>query len=105
MRLLTSYDFNFVFCKPFKLERSEMIILGRINQLQYSRLGLSISKKNIKYAYQRNYLKRLIRESFRLSQHKIIGMDFVIIVKKNAIKLNINMCKKMLEKVWYDYHQ
>ncbi|HMI76944.1 MAG TPA: ribonuclease P protein component [Buchnera sp. (in: enterobacteria)] len=105
MRLLKSHHFKYVFFKPFKLEISEMIILGRLNSLQYSRLGLSISKKNIKHAYQRNYLKRLMREGFRLSQHKIIGIDFLIIAKKNAMRLNIDLCKKMLEKVWCDYHQ
>src|SRR5580765_6661583 len=105
LRLSTTHDFNFVFFKIFKLESSEIIILGRLNSLQYSRLGISIAKKNIKHSYQRNYLKRLIRESFRLSQHKIIGIDFIIIAKKNSMRLNSNLCKKMLEKAWRDYHQ
>lgn len=33
------------------------------------KLGISISKKNIKLAIHRNYIKRIIRESYRLNKH------------------------------------
>ncbi|CAL4041966.1 ribonuclease P protein component [Buchnera aphidicola] len=104
-RLLTTMNFNFVFEKSIKLEISEMIILGRLNSLTYSRLGLSITKKNIRYAHDRNRLKRLIRESFRLSQHKIIRMDFIIIAKKNIMRLNRALLREKLEKLWLNYYQ
>jgi ribonuclease P protein component len=104
-RLSTEVHFNFVFKKPVKLEISEIIMLSRFNLLKYSRLGLSITKKNIRYAHERNRLKRLIRESFRLSQHKIIKMDFIIIAKKNAMQLNSAVLRKKLEKLWLNYYQ
>ncbi|HXK00560.1 MAG TPA: ribonuclease P protein component [Buchnera sp. (in: enterobacteria)] len=104
-RLSNKEDFNFVFKKPVKLEKSEIIILGRSNLLEYSRLGLSITKKNIRHAHERNRLKRLIRESFRLSQHKIIRMDFVIMVKRNAVKLHSTILRDTLEKLWLYYYQ
>ncbi len=37
------------------------------NELQI-KLGISIAKKNIKHAFQRNYIKRIIRESYRLNK-------------------------------------
>lgn len=104
-RLSTEAHFTFVFKKPIKLEISEIIMLSRFNSLEYSRLGLSIKKKNIRRAYERNRLKRLIRESFRLSQHRIIRMDVIIIAKKNAIQLNSAELREKLEKLWLNYYQ
>nr|WP_265197134.1 ribonuclease P protein component [Buchnera aphidicola] len=44
-RLSTQANFNFVFEKSVKLETLEIIMLSRLNFLEYSRLGLSIKKK------------------------------------------------------------
>ena len=104
-RLSNETHFSFVFKKPVKLEISEIIMLSRFNSLEYSRLGLSITKKNIRHAHERNRLKRLIRESFRLSQHKIIRIDVIIIAKKNAIQLNSAVLREKMEKLWLHYYQ
>ena len=44
-RLSAQSNFNFVFEKSVKLETLEIIMLSRLNFLEYSRLGLSIKKK------------------------------------------------------------
>lgn len=104
-RLLKSIDFKYVFKKYYIQKKFELIILGRPNLLGYPRLGINISRRNIKYAYKRNKIKRLIRETFRLLQHKLTSMDFIVIAKKNAIFLKNKNIINILENLWLNYHQ
>ncbi|QCI23593.1 ribonuclease P protein component [Buchnera aphidicola (Macrosiphoniella sanborni)] len=104
-RLLRSINFKDVFNKPsHKQNTLEASILGRFNTLGYPRLGLSIPRKNIKYAHTRNSIKRLIRETFRLLQHQLLSMDFVVIAKKNIIYLNNKCIIDMLNNLWSHYY-
>lgn len=104
-RLLKSIHFKYVFKKHVIQKKTELVILGRPNLLGYPRLGISISRKNIKYAYKRNIIKRLIRETFRVLQHKLTFMDFIVIAKKNIIFLNNKNIINILENLWLNYHQ
>lgn len=52
------------------------------NGLDHLRIGFIISKKVAKRAHTRNYMKRLIRETVRLSQETLQGVDLVIRVLK-----------------------
>ena len=105
LRLSNSISFQNVFKKSYKKTTGEIIILGRFNLLEYPRLGLSISRKNIKYSHDRNLIKRLIRETFRLLQYKLISMDFVVIPKKNIIFLKNKNIINILENLWLSYHR
>ena len=47
--------------------------------MDVARLGLAISKKNCRFATDRNRIKRVIRESFRHHQPTLAGLDVVVI--------------------------
>ncbi|WP_410051775.1 ribonuclease P protein component [Buchnera aphidicola] len=68
-------------------------------------MGLSIPRKNIKYAHNRNLIKRLVRETFRLMQYKLLCMDFVVIAKKNILYLNNKNIIDMLNSLWANYYR
>ncbi|QCI24678.1 ribonuclease P protein component [Buchnera aphidicola (Rhopalosiphum padi)] len=104
-RLLRSVNFQYVFSNPCTKSTFQINILGRSNLLGHPRLGLSISRKNIKHAHKRNTIKRLIRETFRLLQHKLISMDFIVIAKKNIVYLNNKKITNILENIWSNYHR
>lgn len=56
-------------------------VLAAPNGLEFARLGLIIPKKAVATAVARNRVKRLLRESFRLHQAEIAGMDVVARLK------------------------
>ncbi|UDG79695.1 ribonuclease P protein component [Candidatus Steffania adelgidicola] len=99
-RLLTPNHFTFVFQKPQWARTPHMTILGRLNTLGYPRVGLAVAKKYVKYAHERNRIKRLTRESFRLHQHILPNMDFVVIAKKGVDGLNNHLLIEALGKLW-----
>ncbi|AZP36235.1 Ribonuclease P protein component [Candidatus Annandia adelgestsuga] len=70
------------------------------NNFNYSRLGIIISKKNIKFSHDRNKIKRYIRESFRLNQNYFFKKDCIIVVKKCIIKINNKNLFNNLNKLW-----
>ncbi|QIE01783.1 ribonuclease P protein component [Buchnera aphidicola] len=104
-RLLYSINFQNVFDKPCqKYHTLEASILGRNNKLGYPRLGISISRKNIKYAHHRNLIKRLVRETFRLLQYKLPSMDFIVIAQKNISHISNKCIIDILNHLWAYYY-
>ncbi|EIJ42039.1 ribonuclease P protein component [Beggiatoa alba B18LD] len=82
-RLLKAADFKKVFEKSYKSGDRYFTVLARANGLSQARLGLAIAKKQMKLAVMRNRVKRLARESFRLHQHTLAGLDCVVLARQN----------------------
>lgn len=81
-RLLTASEYKAVFDGAcYKSSHRYLLLLARPNQLPSGRLGTVVSKKNARLAVQRNRLKRLLREQFRLSQRELAGLDIIALVK------------------------
>ena len=86
-RLLTANEFGCVFDNPIKKIHSEhLLVFVQVGKTTHARLGLAITKKKLKRAVRRNYVKRLAREHFRLNAPKIGMVDVVLIVKKGHAK-------------------
>ncbi len=97
-RLLIKADYDNVFSCNKKLVTPEFILLYSPNSLGFSRLGLAISKKKIAKAYQRNQVKRLPRESFRV--HKLPAVDIVVLARINPTKSDNDLILKNLDHAW-----
>jgi ribonuclease P protein component len=83
-RLTRATDYGRVFRQPYRLSDALFTLLARPNGLGYARLGLAISKKNIKAAVARNRIKRLIRESFRQHRALLPDVDIIVMAKRGA---------------------
>ncbi|WMY97455.1 MAG: ribonuclease P protein component [Arsenophonus sp.] len=104
-RLIYSKDFNHVLNRPiWKKNDKGLFIISRINSHCFPRLGLMISKKNVKKAHQRNTIKRLIREYFRLNYYRFQKMDFIVLVKIRFKIFDKKTFLKELRNLWKYYH-
>jgi len=99
-KLLNADQYQYVFSKSQRVGNSSFTVLARKNSLGYPRLGLAISKKCAKRAVDRNHIKRILRESFRLNQHKLPSIDIIAMCKPNVLKLDNNEMRKQIETQW-----
>ena len=108
-RLLTALDYSTVFGKnrSFK-DRSFLILVQKRLQEkegftvvgEQPRLGLAVSKKNFKKAVDRNIVKRIIRESFRLHQQQLAGLDIVVMSRATTNIADRAALHASLERHW-----
>ncbi len=75
------------------------VLLFNTNLNGISRLGLTVSRKNGN-AIKRNYIKRFLKEFFRLNQHSFKSFDFVLIVKRSFSKQNSIFIKNELDELF-----
>lgn len=100
-RLLTSRQFSAVFDSPTgKAPGRSVLLLVRENGLPHPRLGVVIGKKSVKLAVERNRIKRLIRDSFRLNQLVLGGLDIVVIARKGLADLDNPQLHAQFAKLW-----
>ena len=53
------------------------------NSVQIPRLGLVVSKRILPKSVDRNFAKRLIRETFRLNSSQFLLVDFVVRLRRD----------------------
>jgi ribonuclease P protein component len=81
--LRRSADFRRVYDRRRSVSDVWLIVYACENALPYLRLGLSVSRK-VGNAVQRNRLRRLYREAFRLTRHEMpTGLDLVLIPRRS----------------------
>lgn len=100
LRLRKPADYKKVFADPLRFTDKYFTLLVRMNELDHSRLGLAIAKKNIRKAVDRNTLKRAIRESFRMHQRQLGALDIVVLAKKDALHIPLLQLRGSLRKHW-----
>ena len=100
-RLLTSGDYSDVFqAVDLRVSSKHFLILARGKSLPKARLGIIVAKKHVKLAVQRNRIKRLLRESFRLRHASLPNLDMVVLAKKGIDRIDNSDCASELQYLW-----
>ncbi len=82
VRIHCAADYKSVFDGAlFKVHQPHFLFLAKIAEQPNSRLGIVVAKKKVRRAHERNRIKRLARESFRLNQQNIDLLDIVVMPK------------------------
>ncbi len=103
VRLTDSVQYRQVFSLNFRVTDKFWMILvhGREAEKELgARLGLAFAKKRISRAVDRNRLKRLVRESFRLRRNDLGNIDLVVMANTRCKDSNNEVLAESLDRMW-----
>lgn len=75
-------------------------MLSRDNEANQPRLGIVVAKRRAKRSVDRNILKRIIRESFRLNKQALPDKDFIVILKRPIKFIKRSNLRLQMETLW-----
>ena len=102
-RLTSGRQFQETIRGGFKSRDRYFRVHARPNGREYGRLGLAVSRRVDKHAVERNRLKRLIRDSFRLKQTELAinqGLDIVVVALTGAASAERQKLSRSLTEHW-----
>ncbi len=98
--MLTARDYDSVFKRNTRVANRYWTVLGRVHNEGDARLGMAIAKKRAKHAVTRNRIKRVCRESFRLSGETLSGIDVVVMNRDAAASASRQELRSSLDELW-----
>jgi len=86
-RVVRKADFARAYKEGRRARGALLLVVGAPNGLPHPRLGLSVGKRIWRGAVQRNRVRRIFREAFRLSVPELPpGLDFVLVPAAPALE-------------------
>lgn len=98
-KLRCKAQFDCVFKHRKRLYGRCFLVYHCPNQQAHARLGIIASKRNVRLAVDRNRIRRLIKEQFRLQQNVLPPIDTVFLVNKGSGELTnaeLTQCIRVL---------
>lgn len=83
-RIRNKKQYNQVFNKGSVVKSPGFVVYSTLNSLDSARLGIIVSKKSAAKAVDRNRIKRLCKNTFRLKRNLLLSKDFVILARPKA---------------------
>lgn len=104
-RLVRSIDYRQATSIGSRSRDNLFRVFARENGERFGRVGLTVSRHTAPRAVDRNRIKRVIRESFRHHQNKLMGLDVVAVARKASRDEGINALFISLERHWQNVSQ
>lgn len=98
-RLLSAGDYGTVFKRNQRFGDRYWTILVHQSNDSPARVGLAIAKKRAKRAVDRNKLKRVARESFRLRRVQLKGVELVVMNRDAAASADTATLRQAFDKL------
>ena len=99
-RLTRPAEYRRVFANAERATSRSFTLLACANDLEYSRLGLAVSRKVASRAVVRNRIKRCVRESFRRQRLLMTGWDVVVLARPAAANRSMGEMSAELDQLW-----
>jgi ribonuclease P protein component len=84
LRLRRKRDFDAAYARGRRMGDGVFAVTATLNDSGAPRLGLAVAVRVAGGGVARNRLRRIIKESFRLHQHELPGVDLVVSVRAPA---------------------
>ncbi|MBA2653596.1 MAG: ribonuclease P protein component [Gammaproteobacteria bacterium] len=100
-RLAAAESFQKVYRNGRKFRHHGISVLVCQNELAHSRIGISVAKKQVPRAVDRNRIKRIVRESFRLRRDDLTAnLDMVFLIYSTLLELSNHEIQLCLDFLW-----
>jgi len=99
-RLRRKIDFDAAYAEGRRFGDGFFGIVARANGAAGPRLGLAVATKVAGSSVERNRIRRLIRESFRLRQRQLPALDIVVSARARARGARNAELAASLESLW-----
>lgn len=104
-RIVRTDEFSSVFNFRRRFEGVYFQLHYQPNGRAYARLGVVVAKKWLRRAHDRNAIKRMTRELFRLQQYELSAYDVVVRLAKPATRLPLNTLRVDLDALFARIHR
>jgi ribonuclease P protein component len=85
LRLRSKLQFDAIYAGGRRIDDRYFGLRIKANGLDHPRVGLAVAIKTAGSAVERNRVRRLVRESFRLAQHDLPPVD-IVVAAKNPVR-------------------
>jgi len=99
-RMRRPAEFKRAYAAGKRLGNEFFTVNAQANGLGCARLGMSIAARILRRAVDRNRVRRLIRESFRVHQLDLPAIDIVIGARAGVLAADNAQLRGALEKLW-----
>jgi ribonuclease P protein component len=99
-RLRRKPDFEAVYARGRRMGNGFFGVTARVNDEGRPRLGLAVASKMAGGSVERNRIRRVVRESFRLHQHELPAVDIVVSARARARGAANRELRAQIEELW-----
>ena len=99
-RLRRKSDFDATYARGRRFGNGFFGVTAVENNQGWPRLGLAVAVRVAGGGVQRNRIRRIIRESFRLHQHQLPSVDIIVSMRDRARGANSVELRESLSTLW-----
>ena len=99
-RLRRKPDFEAAYARGRRMGNGFFGVTARVNDQGGPRLGLAVASKMAGGSVERNRIRRVVRESFRLHQHELPAVDLVVSARARARGAANPELRSAIEELW-----